>query len=109
MDLTHVLHEHGRAVHDLDRDVVQLVDRRRHAVGAHEILRVADLRRPRGQGEVLRIDRGHHVERRQSPGRKLRGIYVDHDLAVLAARGRRQGQARDRRELLAHSIDAVVV
>ena len=109
MHLAHVLHEHGGAVHDLDRDVVQFVDRGGRGIGAHDILLFADLGGARGQGEVLGVDRVHHVDRRQALGDQLGGIDVDHDLAVFAARRRRQSDAGDRRELLAHAVDAVVV
>ena len=68
MHLADVLQEHGGAVDDLDRDVVQRVDRRRRGVGAHDILRVADLGGARRQGQVLRVDRVDHVERRQALG-----------------------------------------
>ncbi len=107
--LAHVLHEDGGAVHHLDRDVVEVVDAGRCGVGAHRILRIADLRGARRQGQVLGIDRVHHVERREPLGDEFRRIEVDHDLAVLAARGRRQGNTRNRRQLLAHPVDAIVV
>ena len=83
--------------------------RRRRRVGAHRVLGVADLRRARRQRQVLRIDRIDDVERRQAPRQQLGRIDIDHDLAVLAAGRRRQGDAGNRRQLLAHAVDAVVV
>ena len=69
----------------------------------------ADLRCARRQRQVLRIDRVDDVERRQALGQQLRRVDIDHDLPVFAAGGRRQRDAGDRRQLLAHAIDAVVV
>ena len=109
MHLADVLHEHRGAVHHLDRDVVQRVDRGGRGVGVHDILAVADLGGARGHGEVLGVDGVHDVERRQAFGHQLGGVDVDHDLAVLAAGRRRQGDAGDGGELLAHAVDAVVV
>ena len=43
MHLTDVLDEDGGAVGELDRDVVEIVDRGRHRVGADGVLGVADL------------------------------------------------------------------
>ncbi len=40
---------------------------------------------------------------------QLGRIDVDHDLAIFAARRRRQRDARDRRQLLADAVDAVIV
>lgn len=109
VDLAYILHEHGRAVHDFHRDVVKLIDRRRHRVRTHEVLSVADLCGTGWQGEILRIDRSHDIEWCEPPRYELRGVDVDHDLAVFAAGGRRQCQARNGRELLADAVDAVVV
>ena len=48
-------------------------------------------------------------QRRQPLGQQLCRVDIDHDLPVLAARRRRQGDAGDRRQLLADPIDAVVI
>ena len=83
--------------------------RRRHRVGAHGELRIADLGETRRQRQVLGVDRVDHIQRRQPLGLELERIDVDHDLAVLAAGRRRQRDAVDRRELLAQPVDAVIV
>ena len=104
-----VLHEDRRAIDELDRDLVEVVDRRRRRVGAHRILGVADLRRAGRQGQVLRIDGIDDVERGQAPREQLLRVDVHHDLAILAAGRRRQRDARNRRQLLPDPVDAVVV
>ena len=71
VNLADVLHEDRRAIDDLDRDVVEVVDGRRRRVGADGILRVADLGRAGRQRQVLRIDGIHDVERRKSLGEQL--------------------------------------
>ena len=67
--------------------------RRRRRVGAHGVLRVADLGRARRQGQVLGIDRVDDVERRQALGQQLCRIDIDHDLAVFPAGRRGQRDA----------------
>ena len=109
VNLADVLHEHRGAVDDLDRDVVEIVDARGRRVGAHGVLRVADLRRAGRQRQVLRVDGVDDVDRRETLGQQLVGVDIDHDLPVLAAGGRRQRDAVDRRQLLAQIVDAVVV
>ena len=54
---------------NLTGNIVELVDRARRCVGAHGVLRVGDLHLARRQGQVLRIDRVHHVERASARGR----------------------------------------
>jgi len=109
MDLADILDEDGGAVHDLDRNIVEIVDRGRRRIGADDILRPAEFRGARRQGQVLRVDRVDHIERGQPLGEQLVGIDIDHDLAVFAARRRRQRDAGYRRELLADAIDAVII
>ncbi len=104
-----ILDEHRGAVRELHGDVVEVGDRRRHRIGANGILCVADLGRARGQREGLRIDRVHHVERRQAFGGQLQRIEIDHDLPVLAARGCRQGEPVNGRQPLPQIVDAVII
>ena len=108
-NLADVLDEDRRAVGELDRNIVELVDRARRGVGAHGVLRVGDLHLARRQRQVLRIDRVHHVERRQPAGEQFVRVDIDHDLAVFAAGRRGKGNAWHRRQLLAQAINAVVV
>ena len=108
-DLRHVFQKDGGAVGELDRHHVQIVDRRRGRVGSHGILGVSDLRRSGRQRQVLRIDRIHDVERRQSPGQKLVRVDIHHDLTILAAGRRRQCDAGNRRQLLPDAVNAEIV
>ena len=108
-DLADVLQEDRGAVHDLDRNIVEVVDRRWRCVRPDVVLFVADLCVPEGQRQVLGVDGIDDVERREPFGQKLRRIDIDHDLPVLAAGRRRQRDARNRRQLLADAVDAVIV
>ena len=56
---------------EFDRNVVEVVDRRRHRVGADGVLLVADLGRAGRQRQVLRVDRVDDVERREALGQQL--------------------------------------
>ena len=70
---------------------------------------VSDLRCSRRQRQVLRIDRIHDVERRQASRQKLVRIDIHHDLAILAAGRRRQGDAGNRRQLLPNPVDTEII
>ena len=107
--LADILDEDRLPVDVLDRNVVEVLDGRGHRIGAHRVLRVADLGETRRQGQVLGIDRVHDVRRRQALGLKLERIDVDHDLPVLAAVRGRKGDARHRRKLLTQVVESVVV
>ncbi len=109
VNLPDVLDEHRRAVDEFDGDVVEVVDRRRQRVGPHRVLEVSYLRRSGRDGEVLRIDGVDDVERGQAFGLQFQRVDIDHDLPIFPARRRRQRDAVNRRELLAHPIEAVVV
>ena len=98
-----------RAVHLLDRDVVELLDRRGLRVHAHNILAAADLRIARGHREVLGVDRVGDVGRREAVSKQRRRVDVHHDLAVFSAIRRRQGQAGDRGERLANPVQRIVI
>ncbi len=107
--LADVLQEYRLPVDVFDRNVVEVGDGRRHRIGAHRVLRIADLGETRRQGQVLRIDRVHHVRRGQASGLKLERIDIDHDLSVLAAVRGRKGHARHRGKLLAQVVEPVVI
>ena len=107
--LADIPHEHGLPVDVFDRNIVELGDGRRHRIGAHRVLRVADLGETRRQSQVLRVDCVDDIRRREPFGLELDRVDVDHDLPVLAAVGSWEGHARDRSELLAQIVDPVIV
>jgi hypothetical protein len=71
VDLADVLHEYGRPVHDLDRDVVEVGDGRGRGVGANGILLVAEFRRARRQRQVLGVDSVDDIQRCQPLGEQF--------------------------------------
>src|SRR6201987_917087 len=109
VNLTDVPDEDSCTVNPLDRNIVEVIDRRRRGVGANDILRIAELCRARRQRQALRIDRIDDVETRQPLGQQFHGIDMAYDLAVLSARRRRQRNAGYGRELLTDAVDAVII
>ena len=71
MHLTDVLHEHGCAVDDLHRDIVEVLDARGCRIGADGILRGAELCGAGRKRQVLRVDRVDDVQRGQPLGKQL--------------------------------------
>src|SRR5712691_10438482 len=63
--------KHGGAVRETDWDVIERLDRRRHRIGSDRVLGLADLRGASGQGQVLAVDGGHHLQRGQTLCQKL--------------------------------------
>ena len=76
--------------HLLDWQVVQLRDLLRAGVEFHVVFGRADLRRARRQDEVLRIDRGDDIGRREPFRLERAEIEIDRDLPRLAAKRKRQ-------------------
>ena len=109
VNLAHILDEHRRVVDELDRDVVEIVDRRRKRVGPHRVLLVSQLRGPRRDGEGLCVHGVDDIVRGQAFGLQFQRVDIHHDLAILSPGRGRQRYAVNRRKLLAHPIDAVVV
>ena len=64
---------------------------------------------PDGKVRFWALTAFDHIERGQALGQQLGRVEIDHDLAILAASRRRQGDAVDRRQLLAETVDAVIV
>ena len=94
-----VANEHGRAVDDADRHVVELVEPGWRTVERHDIFEVADLFGSDGRDDILPADRVDHVLRRQSVGLQLVLIDVDLHLEDLASVGRGNRRACDLRQL----------
>ncbi len=99
----------SRAADLLDRQAVQVGDRRRKAVDLHDELLVAHLRIAGGQGQALRIDGVDDVVRGYATGAQGVRVEIDHHLAIFSAIGSRQCDAGNRRQRLPDLIDAVVV
>ena len=97
----HVAQVGGGAVDGAHRQVVQPGEHVGRAVHAHAVFGGAELGRARGQDQVLRVDRVHHVGRRQAARLQGLGVEVDRDQPVLAAVGKGHGHAGDRDELRA--------
>ncbi len=104
-----VMQEHRRRAALADRHVLQRVERRRHAVQMDDELLRAQLGVAGGQRQRLGVDRVDHIGGGEAVGAQLVGVEIDHDLAVAAAGGRRQGDAGNRRQGLAHLVQAVIV
>jgi hypothetical protein len=107
--MTDVPEEDGGAVRIADRNVVERLDCRRHRIGADGVIDLADLLIAAGQGQVLRVDCIDDLQRRQAFGEQLYRVYIDHDLPIFAAGGRRQCDTVDRREDLPQPIDTVII
>ena len=75
-----------------------------HAVGVDEVVGVADLRVAGGNDEVGVVQRVDDVHQRQAARLERLAVGVHHDLAVLAAEGRRHRRARHRRQLVADVV-----
>ncbi len=109
MHLADILQEYSRSVGVSDRNIVEVVDGGGHRIGAHRVLSVPDLGETRRQGQVLGIDRVHHVCRRQTSGLELDRVDVDHDLPVLAPVRSRKCHTGHRGKLLAQIVQPVIV
>src|SRR5271154_280906 len=109
VNLADVLYEYGCPVRHLDRNIVEIIDGRGGRVGLNRILLVTNFCGAGGKRQILSIDRIHYVKRGQPLGEQLRRIEINHDLAIFSARRRRKRDPRYRGQLLADSIDAVVI
>ncbi len=98
-DMGDVAHVDGRAVHRLDRQIVERIDRRRRVVELDIILERADLCEADRVDLVLLGDRVADVLARQALGLERLWIEIELDLALLAAERIGNGGARHRHEL----------
>src|SRR5712692_1332383 len=103
-----VLHVNRRAVHGVDREIVEFLDGLRAAIHLHVVLEGAELRRSRGENQVLRVDRVYDINGGKPLGLECRGIDINADDALLAAVGERRGGTRHGRELRTDKIVAVI-
>src|ERR1019366_4468367 len=93
-----------RAVHRLDRQVVQIGDGLRTAVHLDLIFQRPDLGRAAGSNQVLRVNGVDDVGGREPVGLQPWQVEVNLDLAYLAAIGVGHGRAVDGRQLSAQKI-----
>ena len=84
-----------RAIDDLDRQLIQVVDTRRKSVDIDRILERAKLGRAAGEDERLIVDRGCDIALRQIFFLKFSGIDVDRDESRFAAERIRNRDARN--------------
>jgi len=98
-DIGDVAHVDGRAVHHLDRQVVECGDRFRRIVQADAILGRADLDEAGRIDLVLRGNGVADILRRQPLGLERQRIEVDLHLTLLAARGEGHGETGDGHQL----------
>src|SRR5712692_3985053 len=103
-----VLHVNRRAVDGFDREIVEFLDGLRAAIHLHVVLEGAELRRSRGENQVLRVDRVYDINGGKPLGLECRGIDINADDALLAAVGERRGGTRHGRELRTDKIVAVI-
>ena len=108
-DVTHVLQENRGAAREFDRNIVEIIDRRRRRIRPDAVLFVADLRRARRQGDVLSIDGIDDVERRKPFGEKLGRINIYHDLPVLPASGGGEREPVNGCQSLPQPVYAVII
>ena len=90
-----------RAVHRLDRHVIERLGEFRAAVQADRIFLLADFRGARRKNQALRVDGGGDIRRRDAVGEQLLRIEIDHDLPLLAAIRIRNLHAGHRDQILA--------
>ena len=100
--------DHRKPVAHADRQRLELVDGLRAGVQLDVELALADARDAGGHDHVGGLQRADHVHLRQPLGAELGRVDVDDDLALLAAVGRRDRQARDGEQPGAQEVEAVV-
>src|ERR1700730_11916124 len=99
----------GRGSNGLDGEIVQFLDRRRTSIHIHVVFEGADLRRPGRQDEILRADRIHHVQRRQSVRLQGSRVQVHLNLTLLATVRIRYSRARYGSELRPDEVQPQVI
>jgi len=84
-----------RAIDDLDRQLVQVVDTRRKSVDVDRVLERAKLSRAAGKDERLVVDRGRDIALRQVFFLKFSRIEINRDKSRLATERIRNRDARN--------------
>ena len=107
-DVGHVAHVDGRAVHRLDRQIVQFRDGLRTAVHLDLIFQRPYLGGAAGGNQILRVDGINNVGGRKTVGLQPRQVEVNLDLAYLAAVGIGRGRAMYGGQLVAQKVLAQV-
>ncbi len=103
-DVGHIAHINGRAIHRLDRQIVQIRDGLRTAVHLDLIFQRPDLGSAARSDQVLRVNGIDNVVGRKSVGLEPRQIEINLDLAYLAAIRIGHGRAMHRCQLAAQKV-----
>ncbi len=107
--LCHIADVNHRAVHLLDRQIIQHLQDLRAGVEPHVVFAVANFLRAGWQDHILYVDRVAYVDGRQTFAVKFRRIDIDHDLARFASVRQRHLRALHRRKLGADEIQSEIV
>ena len=101
LNLTGILHARdianvsGRALADVEREVIQFLDGRHHAVGVDLIIERAELRVARRDHDVVIADGVDDIQRRQPARRRLFRVNVSQNATELPAINGGRNDARD--------------
>ncbi len=90
----HVSQEHRNPVHDLDGDVVHLVDNLDHTVRVDVIIEVADLHIAGRQEDALQVHRAHNLVSGNATSQHALRIQEDRDLPNSSTKCGRECYAR---------------
>src|SRR5580704_1169716 len=104
----HIADVNSCAAHRLNRQLIQFRHGCGTAVGIDGILKRSDFGGPRRKNQVLRANRVHHVQRRQTLGLQRVRIQVDLNLPLLSTIRIRNGASRDRDQAGSNEIYAEV-
>src|SRR5215467_14064282 len=87
--LAEIVNRYPRRSHSFHRNLAELIHVVDETVGVDVVIQWSHLDVARRQYEIGTIDRTDNIHGAKLPGCQLVGIYIDHDLAVFPAKGRR--------------------
>ena len=106
--MSDVLHVNRRAIHGLDRQIIQFLDGLRAAVHLYVVLKHPELCSARRENQILRIDGIYDVHRGKPFGLQGRRIDINAHNALFAAVRKWRGGAGYSRKLRADKIIAEI-